>query len=346
LSRHAFILGGTGQVGVAVAGRLAEHGWRVTLCSRRGGPLPDWLAELGVDARRADRERLGELERALGEGADLMVDVICMDATHARQLVALRGSLGAVVAISSASVYVDAHGRTLDEAAAEEDFPRLPEPVPETHATVEPGEATYSTRKVALERELLATPDLPTTIVRPCAIHGPYSHHAREWYFLKRALDRRPAVLIDHRGSSRFHTTSVDNLAELIRLAADRPADGVLNCGDPHPPTALDIARSVWAYARYEPVEVLLPGAAERPEAGATPWSIPHPFVVDMREAELTLGYRPVTTYADAVGATLAWLEEEIAPGEWRSALPQLAAYPWNLFDYAAEDELLARLRR
>jgi hypothetical protein len=54
--------------------------------------------------------------------------------------------VGALVVVSSASVYRDAAGRTLDEAAAS-GFPELPVPIPETQPTVEPGAATYSTRK-------------------------------------------------------------------------------------------------------------------------------------------------------------------------------------------------------
>ena len=45
-------------------------------------------------------------------------------------------------------------------------------------------------------------------------------------------MERSGVVLVDS-GQSGFHTTSVANLAELTRLAADRPATRVLNAGDP-----------------------------------------------------------------------------------------------------------------
>ena len=54
-------------------------------------------------------------------------------------------------------MYADDQGRTLDEAEGVDDFPELPVPIPETQATVEPGDGTYSTKKVALERILLDT---------------------------------------------------------------------------------------------------------------------------------------------------------------------------------------------
>ena len=275
----------------------------------------------------ADRRKPGELEAAVGAGADVLVDTVAFDADDARQLASLSGIVGSVVAISSASVYGD---------------DSLPVPVGEGRPTVAPGDETYSTRKVAMENELLRS-DLPATLIRAGAVHGPFSRHAREWHFLKRALDARPHVVIDYGGASLFHTVSVENIAEMVRLAAERPGDRILNCGDPDPPTTLEIARAIWAHSgREPPVEVLLEGPADPEECGGTPWSIHHPFLLDMASAEAELGYRAATTYAESVGTTLDWLENEVAPHDWRTLLPQLAAYPWNLFDYEAEDRMLA----
>ena len=285
------------------------------------------LTQLGVERHVADRRNPGELEAAVGAGADVLVDTVAFDADDARQLASLSGIVGSVVAISSASVYGD---------------DSLPAPVGEGRPTVEPGDATYSTRKVAMENELHRS-DLPATLIRAGAVHGPFSRHAREWHFLKRALDARPHVVIDYGGASLFHTVSVENIAEMVRLAAERPGDRILNCGDPDPPTTLEIARAVWAHTgREPPVEVLLEGRADPEECGGTPWSTPHPFLLDMAAPEAELGYRAATTYAESVGTTLDWLENEVAPHDWRTLLPQLAAYPWNLFDYEAEDRMLA----
>jgi nucleoside-diphosphate-sugar epimerase len=338
----AFVLGGTGQIGTAVARALAGPGWEVTACDRGSRALSPDLAELGVQRRIVDRRRQGELEAALGSGVNVLVDTVAFDVADARQLAALRSVAGSIIAISSASVYCDDEGRTLDEATGEDDFPELPVPVSENQPTVDPSDASYSTRKVAMEQELVAS-NLPATIIRPCAIHGPFSRHAREWHFLKRALDGRSHVLIDYNGASRFHTTSVENIAALVRLAAERPGDRILNCGDPDPPTTLEIAGAAWAHAgREPPVEVLLEGAADPPECGATPWSIPRPLLVDMTAREHELGYRAATTYSESVGATFDWLQQEVAPHDWRALLPQLAVYPWKLFDYDAEDGMLA----
>src|ERR671925_1378792 len=166
MARSAFIVGGTGQIGRAVALRLAERGWNVVVAGRDPAHLPPELDDAGVRFATVDRSAPGALEEALGAGTDVVVDVIAFTAEDARQLGALTGRIGSVVAVSSAAVYADDSGRSLDTQA--EDFPDLPVPITERQRTVEAGEATYATRKVAMERTLLAG-SLPTTIVRPCA---------------------------------------------------------------------------------------------------------------------------------------------------------------------------------
>jgi nucleoside-diphosphate-sugar epimerase len=263
-------------------------------------------------------------------------------AADAQQIVALGSRLGSVVAVSSASVYADSAGRTLDEATGVEDFPQLPVPVGERQATAPPGDATYSTRKVAMEQTLLQS-SLRATVVRPCAIHGPGSSLAREWFFVKRVLDGRRAVALAHRGSGRFHTTSVANLAELIRLAAHRPGSRVLNAGDPDPPTVLEIGRAIASALDHEWTEVLLPGPEES-NVGDHPWNAPYPFVVDMVESVIELGYRPVTTYERAVEKTCRWLVDATRDRDWREALLSSVRHLEPMFDYAAEDAFLTRL--
>jgi len=304
--------------------------------------MPEELREAGARFIAVDRHDAGSLEAAVGEGADLLVDVVPFTAADARQLVALGSGLGSVVAISSASVYADAAGRSLDEATGVDDFPQLPVPIGERQATVPPGDGTYSTRKVAMEQTLLES-SLRATVVRPCAIHGPETSLAREWFFVKRVLDGRRVVVLAHRGSGRFHTTSVANLAELVRLAAHRPGTRVLNAGDPSPPTVLEIARAAGSALDHTWAEVLLPGPEEG-SVGDHPWNAPYPFVVDTVESEIELGYRPVTTYERAVGRTCRWLVDATRERDWREALPSSAQHLGPMFDYGTEDAFLARL--
>ena len=269
-----------------------------------------------------------------------MIDTAAYDGHHANQLIAIQGNVGSFVVISSASVYRDDLGRTLDEAP-QNGFPELPDPIPETQATVEPGSATYSTRKVELERRLLDAAAAPVTILRPCAVHGRHSRHPREWWLVKRILDCRGAIPLAYRGTSRFHTSAVANIAALARIAVETPASRVLNIADPIAPAVAEIAAYIGRHLGYGGRIVEVDDRGYPPGVGRTPWSIPRPFVLDCQAAR-DLGYVPKTTYADAMKSTCDWLVETAADGDWKARFPVLAAYPRDLFDYAAEDAFLA----
>jgi nucleoside-diphosphate-sugar epimerase len=225
-----------------------------------------------------------------------------------------------------------------------DEFPDFGGPVPETQPTVEPGDANYSTKKAALELLLLENGRVPATIVRPCAIYGPGDRMAREWFFVKRALDRRPYVVLTMRGGNLFHTTAAENIGELVRLIAARRTTGVFNCGDPDPPTVLDISRRIAQAVGHEWTEVLLPRPEGRGAIGNTPWSAPKPFLVDMSAAERELGYRPATTWTDAIDRQVDWLVKATRERDWREVLPRGAEY--LQFDYGAEDALVRELAR
>jgi nucleoside-diphosphate-sugar epimerase len=325
---RAVLIGGTGMIGRAAARALTLDGWEVVAVSR-SGTLPEGLEEIGVESVVADREDDAQLRAALGSGADVVYDSVAMHRAHGEQLNGLEGLVGSLVVISTASVYADDEGRALDGEGGEP--PVLPVPILETQRTAEPGDATYSTRKAELEQTLLHGP-IPATVVRACAIHGPGAKLPRELFFVQRAVDGRRRVALAWRGESRFHTTSVANLAELIRLAAAHPGDRVLNGGDPDPPSTLEICRAVGAALDHEFEPVLLPA-----DEFGNPWAVPRPFVVSMEAAERELGYRPVTTYPDAVQETCAWIVGELESGrDWSGT------YLAETLDYAAEDEALA----
>ncbi|MEO8713762.1 MAG: NAD-dependent epimerase/dehydratase family protein [Acetobacteraceae bacterium] len=343
MSGRAFILGGTGQIGRAMAGDLLAVGWDVTVSHRGANPPPAKLVECGARIVVLDRDNPDDLARALGTGTDALIDTAAYDLGHARQLIALQSSVGGFVVISSASVYRDRLGRNLSEASGN-GFPELPDPIPETHPTVEPGPTTYSTRKVALERHLLDETTAPVTILRPCAIHGLGSRHPREWWFVKRILDNRRAIPLAYRGTSRFHTSSVANIAALTRVALETPGRRVLNIADPSAPSVAEIAALIARHLGYDGDLVAVDEPDYPPSVGTTPWSVPRPFVLDCRAA-LDLGYAPAMTYEDAVKPLCDWLVATAGDGDWTERFPVLAGYPWDLFDYAAEDAFLATRR-
>jgi len=128
MSRRAFIIGGTGQIGLAVADELLANGWDVTLSHRGHRALSDDLIARGAKLVVVDREEPGALIGALGSGADAVIDAIAFTAKHADQLLEIEPSVGSFIVISSSSVYRDLEGRTLDEAR-KAGFPYFPSPL-------------------------------------------------------------------------------------------------------------------------------------------------------------------------------------------------------------------------
>jgi nucleoside-diphosphate-sugar epimerase len=285
-----------------------------------------------------DRENSDLLSAAIHGGCDLLIDTIAFDAEHARQLLEVQNDVGQFAAISSASVYCDDEGRTLDEAR-QNGFPELPDRMTEEQSTVEPGPQTYSTRKVSMERELLENATIPTTILRPCAIHGPYSTHPREWWFVKRILDGREFIPIAFGGRSIFQTSAASNIAALVSAIVGSQSHGVFNAADPRPPNVLDIGEAV--LANCNSMASLLPVEDHTYPAviGATPWSVPKPFTVSDAKGR-AIGYRPVGNYSVTVTETCSWLIGQ-PPEGWKSCFTKLAMYPYDMFDYAAEDRWL-----
>ena len=341
MAKRAFLLGGTGQIGRAVARRMLAAGWEVVLGSRGQRPVPEGIDTPHVEVDRNDTD---SLRAALEGGFDVLVDAVAFEAEHARQLLSLSDRLGSVIVISSGSVYADDEGRSLDSGA-----PEFQRPIVETQKTVPPGDETYSTKKAAIERILLEQDRVAATIVRPWAIHGQGGSLSREWYFVKRALDGRRHVPLIDRGEGRFHTTSTENLAELIWLAAERPSTAVYNCGDPDPPSVLEISRAIAAVMEHDRVEVLFERTEPpRPDqgwvVGDTPWSTLKPILADMSKAEIDLRYRPVTTYQEAVESTCEWLVSATQGKDWREVLIGSADYMAGAFDYEAEDAFVGGL--
>lgn len=337
---RAVVIGATGQIGRVAVGALAEDGWEVSAVSRGGGRDESWPDD--VRAARADRADDSALAAAVGDGCDVLVDMVAYGPEHARQLTNLAGRVGSAVVISSVSVYEDDKGRNFDTQEQPDGFPEYPVPLPDDQRTIAPGEASYSSRKAGLERELLAAADeLPTTLLRAGAIHGPHCRTPRELYFVKRNLDGRRRRVLAYGGESRFHPASVHNIAELVRLAARRPGARVLNAVDPDAPTVAEIGIAIDAVMGVETESVLVDGPAPAETVGDTPWSVPHPVVCDMAAAERELGYRAVTRYAETLPDTVAWIERQLAGRDWREAYPKMFQNYGDLFDYAAEDAWL-----
>ena len=338
--RRALVLGGTGAVGRATARRLLTAGWQVDLTGRDPSRFPHDLAAAGGRFVTSERGDQAQLTAAFGSGADLLVDCVCFTAEDAARLLPLLREADSTVMISSKAVYVDGDGNHSNSATK----PRFDGPISETQPTMAPGSGDYMSRegyganKIAAEQVLLDS-GCPVTVLRPSKIHGPGSRQPREWVFVKRVLDRRPAVFLANRGAGVDHTTAAANIAALIEVAAESPGARVLNSADPDAPSALEIARTIARHLDHSWEEVLLDDAPD--DLGRTPWDAPHPIVLDTTAA-LELGYVPAGDYAATAADMVDWLVTAAQGGEGSDLLPASDdEYFAPLLDYTAEDRRL-----
>jgi nucleoside-diphosphate-sugar epimerase len=263
-------------------------------------------------------------------------------AEDARRLLPFAHAATSTVMISSKAVYVDAAGNHSNS----DDPPRYDGPIRETQPTLAPLDIDYRSRegyganKVAAEQVMLDS-GLPVSILRPSKIHGRGAARPREWMFVKRVLDRRPAVILAHRGAGVDHTTAAVNIAALVEVVAHEPGARILNSADPDAPSGLEIARAIAHACDYEWEEVLLDADAIG-NVGVYPWDARYPIVLDT-SAALALGYAPVGDYAETIIDTVDWLVEAARGGPDAAKLPAADdEFFAELFDYAAEDRFLA----
>ena len=331
---NVLVFGATGQLGSAVINQLLLKGWKVTAVTRA---RPECLPK-GVEAIIADRLSRTQIIKSLGRTFDAVFEPTAYSDDDATDLLSSCSYFGTAIIVSSCSVYADSQGRSLDEAAIT-GFPEFPSAMTEDTATVPSGPETYSTRKVAMENVFRAS-KLPTTILRPCAIYGPNATHPREWWLIKRALDGRHKIPIAYNGQSVFHTSSATSIASLAEICMQKPKARILNVADPMP---LNIHQIAGALQNETSLPINLHPFEGKPRGniGASPWSVPRPYVLDSSRAK-ALGWDGGEEYASAVKDMARWLLSFQNNPDWKSHFHGFSNYAEDPFDYASENRFLS----
>jgi nucleoside-diphosphate-sugar epimerase len=311
--RRALVLGGTGAIGGATAERLARDGWSVDVTGRDPRLMPAALAALGVRFHALDRSDSRGIGRLVGDGVDLLVDLVAFTAADVEALLPAMRASGSVIVASSRAVLVDAAGWHVNG----DEPPRFPVPITESNPTLPPAapgtdpstREGYAPSKVAVERAALDS-GVPVTVIRPSKVHGRWARNARTRDIVERMLAGTETIELADRGASVDHLTAAANAAALIARVAEVPGARILHAADPDPLTATEIVQAVadelgWP-GRIVPLEPGAPG-------GAHPWAAAHPIVLDTR-ASLALGYAPVGPGAELLRAEVAWIRDAERP--------------------------------
>lgn len=332
------VIGGTSFIGPAVVQRLVDTGHDVTVFNR--GQTPAELPE-GVGRITGTREAIGEFRNQFEKLApDVAIDMRPMTEREIRLVVdAVKGIVSRVVAISSMDVY-QAFGRLIgtepgppvdlplneDSLVREKLFPyRSEDGLPSD----DPNAWREDYDKLLVESVVLGDSDLPGTMLRLPMVYGPRDGQHRFRPFVKRMDDGRPAIpLAESYASWRSSWGFVDDIAAAIALAAtdERAAGRLYTLSETEHPTMAEIAQMLADRIGWDGQIVTVPDEAQPPGLNTE-----QHLVGDSGRIRQELGYQEVTPRDEAWERTIAWEREGDPP-----------ANPAE-FDYAAEDELLAR---
>jgi nucleoside-diphosphate-sugar epimerase len=336
---RVLLIGGNGFIGPHVAAALERDGHDVVLFHRR--PSANAARREIVGDRQRIYEHRDQL-RALG--ADVVVDLILSSGRQARELIEVfRGAARRVVAISSCDVY-----RACGVLHGSEPGPL--EPVPLTEAsplrtklqTYPPDRIKMLQQvfgwlddeydKIPVEREILADPRLPGTVLRLPMVYGPGDALHRLMPIVKRVADGRRVILLEEKLARwRAPRGYVENVAAAIVLAAtdDRAAGRIYNVGEKENLSELEWAQRVAAVAGWTGEFVLLP-ADRMPAHLLMPGNTEQHWSTDTTRIRTELGYREPIAQEEAIRRTI----------EWERANPTSSSP--HAFDYPAEDAALA----
>lgn len=306
---RAVILGGTGAIGGATAARLAATGWAVEVTGRDPASMPAELTAAGVRFHSIERSDVRAIGHLVGDGVELLVDLLAYRAADVRALLPVMGSVASSVLISSRAVYVDSVGRHINS----DDPPQFPVPINEDMPTLPPAAEDvdpfsrdgYAPSKVAAERAALDS-GLPITVIRPSKVHGRWARNPRTRSFVESMVRGDRMIELASRGASIDHLTAAANTAALIATVAALPGQRILNSADPDTPTAEQIVQAIGTRLGWSGTLDLLEGGAD-PRQGRHPWLTAYPIVLDT-SASARLGYVPVGNGLDLLADEIDWV--------------------------------------
>ena len=297
---RALVIGGTGFVGRHAVANLDGHGYDVTSLGRGGHPFDfdDWP---DVEQRRGDRTDPQVIEDvARGLEPDVVVDCAAFHPSDVRRATEAFADADAYVLVSSGGAYAD------QDIPKREDETRLHDCTPEQAA--DDTMATYGPRKAECDRiaREAAERGVAATSVRSTVVYGPQtiseagdggagwadkipaawthgdapglqSHHD---YWIHRVA-RHDRVVVPGDGTAIWHRVFVGDLAEALRVVAERGVPGeAYNAADRTVCTLADVVALI-AGALDTDVEVVKASERDLANAGLDPGDFPlyhHPM--------------------------------------------------------------------
>jgi nucleoside-diphosphate-sugar epimerase len=329
MTATALVIGGSGPTGPHIVEGLRARGYRVSVLNRgvHPYPFPDDVERIVGDPHFAE-----PMEAAVaGRNFDVTI------ASYGRLRVTaqvMKGRTGHFIAIGGCVGY-----RGFIEPA--ENFPAgLMLPVREDAPLAGPDDHNFERQVAQAEAAMFAAhPD--ATLFRYPYVYGPRQVTPREWSLVRRVLDGRRAIVVMHGGLSLMSHIYAENAAHALLLAVDRrdvAAGKAYNCADD---SQVDQRQLIEIGSRALGVEmelISIPDIEQAKRALIQP--VPYHFLGDTSAVRSELGYRDVVPAPEAIARTVLWYRDN--PLEYGGEYEQRRK---DVFDYAAEDRLIAHWR-
>jgi nucleoside-diphosphate-sugar epimerase len=331
--KKALVIGGTGPSGPFLVNGLRDRGFTVTILHRGTHEIPEIPPD--IEHIHTDPHFRETLDPAI---AGRTFDVVI--ATYGRIRViaeAFAGKTPQFIGIGG----VPSYRGFMDPYV---NFPvGLPIPVPETAQLVQSeAESRFSYLIKTTEDAVLAAHPRGSMYRYPY-VYGPYQLLPREWCVVRRALDKRPFIILSEGGLGLMTHGYAGNLAHGVLLAVDHPdaaAGQIYNCGDDRQFSIRQIVEIIGDEMKHKFEIISLPFEVAYPARGVSLDPTPHHKLLDLYKIKSQLGYSDPLSPEEALRRTVRWyLEHQPERGG------DLEQRLQDQFDYATEDQLAAIYR-
>jgi nucleoside-diphosphate-sugar epimerase len=329
---NVLILGGTGFVGPHVVRRLASQGHDVTIFHRGNTEtnLPTNVRHVHGDFANFPNH-LDALRRISPE---VVLDMVPFREEDAQRVRAFKGIARRVVVVSSGDVY-----RAFGRLSRTEPGPPDPAPLTEDSPLRERlSTAGLDYNKTAVERSVIGDTEMPATILRLPATHGPGDDKHRLFAYLKRMDEGRPAIVLDLAYASwQWARGYVEDVAYAIALAVmdERAAGRIYNVCYPVSLTEAEWVKEIARMTGWKGEVVALSREQLPASLRRDVFDFSQQYSVDSNRIRKELGYTETLTFDEALQRTITW----------ERANPPTRVDP-EVFNYVDEDAALAALAR
>lgn len=325
------VIGGTGPTGPFIVNGLVERGHRVTLLHsgrHELDTLPDESVVPHLHANAFDAESV--LAAIEGRNFDA---VFAMYGRLRALAPALVGRVGRFFSIGGIALYAGFSDAECDV------MPRGVEVPAREESPLAGPESAEKIQKIRATEELVFELHPSATHFRYPYIYGPNQVTPKEWSIVKRALDRRPYLLLADGGLTLMSASYAGNAAHAVLQAFDHldaSAGQAYNVGDDRQFDFTMIAQIIADELGHEWEILSLPHAVARPAYPLLQNHSSSHRLVDTAKIRAQVGYRDRYDPETALRETVRWQVEHLAARH--ETMMEMLQDP---FDYPGEDALV-----